>query len=169
MIGDYTGGTWARAMRVWRGTGAAREYGSCRPTRLTPARRRRRDDPRYRGVNHERPVRKSYGAGRPGFIPAPGPGHIITASSRASSTWSADERKCGGESCPEFHRASRTRLILIFVPPFLPHQEINALADEPLECVVVRSGQDPIVVNLDIEGVADPEIVPWIDSTHPVA
>jgi uncharacterized RmlC-like cupin family protein len=57
----------------------------------------------------------------------------------------------------------------IFVPPFLPHQEINALADEPLECVVVRSGQDPIVVNLDIEGVADPEIVPWIDSTHPVA
>ena len=57
----------------------------------------------------------------------------------------------------------------IFVPPFLPHQAINALADEPLECVVVRSGQDPIVVNLDIEGVADPEIVPWIDSTHPVA
>ena len=56
----------------------------------------------------------------------------------------------------------------IFVPPFLPHQEINALDDEPLECVVVRSGQDPIVVNLDIEGVADPEIVPWIDSTHPV-
>jgi hypothetical protein len=34
---------------------------------------------------------------------------------------------------------------------------------------VVRSGQDPIVVNLDIEGVADPEVVPWIDSTHPVA
>ena len=56
----------------------------------------------------------------------------------------------------------------IFVPPFLPHQEINALDDEPLECVVVRSGQDPIVVNLDIEGVADPEVVPWIDSTHPV-
>ena len=56
----------------------------------------------------------------------------------------------------------------IFVPPFLPHQEINALADEPLECVVVRSGQDLIVVNLDIEGVADPEVVPWIDSTHPV-
>jgi len=25
------------------------------------------------------------------------------------------------------------------------------------------------VVNLDIEGVADPEVVPWIDSTHPVA
>jgi len=38
----------------------------------------------------------------------------------------------------------------IFVPPFVPHQEINALPDEPVEAVVVRSGQDPIVVNLDI-------------------
>jgi uncharacterized RmlC-like cupin family protein len=39
----------------------------------------------------------------------------------------------------------------IYVPPYVPHQEINALADEPCEAVVVRSGQDPIVVNLDIE------------------
>jgi len=39
----------------------------------------------------------------------------------------------------------------IFVPPFLPHQEINACPDEPVEAVVVRGGQDPIVVNLDIE------------------
>jgi uncharacterized RmlC-like cupin family protein len=39
----------------------------------------------------------------------------------------------------------------IYVPPFVPHQEINAKADEPVEAVVVRSGQDPIVVNLDIE------------------
>src|ERR671912_905875 len=50
----------------------------------------------------------------------------------------------------------------IFVPPFVPHQEINALDDEPLECVLTRSGQEPIVVNLDIEGVAEPEHVPWI-------
>lgn len=42
----------------------------------------------------------------------------------------------------------------IYVPPFVPHQEINARADEPVEAVVVRSGQDPIVVNLDI---ASPE------------
>ena len=55
----------------------------------------------------------------------------------------------------------------IFVPPFVPHQEINALADEPLECVVTRSGQDPIVVNLDIDGVPEPEHVPWVDPTHP--
>jgi len=39
----------------------------------------------------------------------------------------------------------------IFVPPFVPHQEINARRDEPVEAVVIRSGQEPIVVNLDIE------------------
>jgi uncharacterized RmlC-like cupin family protein len=39
----------------------------------------------------------------------------------------------------------------IYVPPFVPHQEINAKPDEPCEAVVVRSGQDPIVVNLDME------------------
>jgi uncharacterized RmlC-like cupin family protein len=54
----------------------------------------------------------------------------------------------------------------IFVSPFVPHQEINAL-DEALECVVVRSGQEPIVVNLDIDGVAEPEHVAWVDPAHP--
>jgi uncharacterized RmlC-like cupin family protein len=39
----------------------------------------------------------------------------------------------------------------IYIPPFVPHQEINALADEICECVVVRSGQEPIVVNLQID------------------
>jgi uncharacterized RmlC-like cupin family protein len=39
----------------------------------------------------------------------------------------------------------------IYVPPFVPHQEINALTDQPCECVVVRSGQEPIVVNLEME------------------
>jgi len=39
----------------------------------------------------------------------------------------------------------------IYVPPFVPHQEINALADAAVEAVVVRSGQEPVVVNLDIE------------------
>jgi uncharacterized RmlC-like cupin family protein len=42
----------------------------------------------------------------------------------------------------------------IFVPPYVPHQEINAEAAEPLECIVVRSGQEAIVVNLEID---DPE------------
>jgi uncharacterized RmlC-like cupin family protein len=39
----------------------------------------------------------------------------------------------------------------IYVPPYVPHQEINARKDEPCEAVVIRSGQDPIVVNLDLE------------------
>jgi uncharacterized RmlC-like cupin family protein len=38
----------------------------------------------------------------------------------------------------------------IYVPPYVPHQEMNARADEPVEAVVVRSGQEPVVVNLDI-------------------
>src|SRR5882724_6497494 len=38
----------------------------------------------------------------------------------------------------------------IYVPPFVPHQEMNARADEPVEAVVFRSGQEPVVVNLDI-------------------
>ncbi|MBI4202641.1 MAG: cupin domain-containing protein [Chloroflexi bacterium] len=55
----------------------------------------------------------------------------------------------------------------IFVPPFVPHQEINALVDQPLECVVVRSDQEPVVVNLDIEGVPQPEPTSWVDAAHP--
>jgi uncharacterized RmlC-like cupin family protein len=55
----------------------------------------------------------------------------------------------------------------IFVPPFVPHQEINASPGEPLECVVVRSGQDPVVVNLDVGAVADPVTVSWVDAIHP--
>src|SRR5579859_7946242 len=38
----------------------------------------------------------------------------------------------------------------IYVPPYVPHQEINASDDQPLSCVLVRSGQEPVVVNLDI-------------------
>jgi uncharacterized RmlC-like cupin family protein len=54
----------------------------------------------------------------------------------------------------------------IYVPPHVPHQEINA-ADEPLECVLLRSGQDPVVVNLDITPVEAPEEVYWVDDVHP--
>jgi uncharacterized RmlC-like cupin family protein len=54
----------------------------------------------------------------------------------------------------------------IYVPPYVPHQEINAREDEPLECVLVRSGKDPVVVNLDIPVVEQPETVRWIDSLH---
>ena len=37
-------------------------------------------------------------------------------------------------------------------PPYVPHQEINANDDEPLSCVLVRSGQ-AVVVNLDLPNV----------------
>jgi uncharacterized RmlC-like cupin family protein len=56
----------------------------------------------------------------------------------------------------------------IYVPPFLPHQEINASSDTPLSCVIVRSDQEPVVVNLDLADVeADPEHVRWVDDLHP--
>ncbi len=54
----------------------------------------------------------------------------------------------------------------IYVPPYVPHQEINAAPDEPLECVLVRSGQDAVVVNLDIPVVEKPETVYWVDPIH---
>lgn len=54
----------------------------------------------------------------------------------------------------------------IYVPPFVPHQEINASTDEPLECVLVRSDGEAVVVNLDIEPVEKPESVAWIDPIH---
>ena len=55
----------------------------------------------------------------------------------------------------------------IYVPPYVPHQEINASEAEPLSCVLVRSGQEPVVVNLDIPVVEKPEEVHWIDNIHP--
>ena len=54
----------------------------------------------------------------------------------------------------------------IFVPPYVPHQEINASTDETLECVLVRSDNEAVVVNLDIEPVERPEKVRWIDPIH---
>jgi uncharacterized RmlC-like cupin family protein len=56
----------------------------------------------------------------------------------------------------------------IYVPPYVPHQEINACADAPLECVLVRSDQEPVVVNLDIQPVEKPEAVFWVDPGHPL-
>lgn len=55
----------------------------------------------------------------------------------------------------------------IYVPPYVPHQEINASQNEPCEAVVVRSGQDPVVVNLEIQtpeppsaGISEPPFHP---------
>lgn len=73
----------------------------------------------------------------------------------------------------------------IYVPPYVPvcwflplfgfaadvdggqHQEINASADEKLECVLMRSDSEAIAVNLpDVEPVEKPEEVRWVDPTH---
>ena len=54
----------------------------------------------------------------------------------------------------------------IYIPPYVPHQEINASRDEVLECVLVRSDNEAVVVNLDIAPAEAPETVPWIDPIH---
>jgi uncharacterized RmlC-like cupin family protein len=54
----------------------------------------------------------------------------------------------------------------IYVPPFVPHQEINASSDETLECVLVRSDSEAVVVNLNIQPAEAPENVPWVDPIH---
>src|ERR1700751_4954441 len=54
----------------------------------------------------------------------------------------------------------------IYVPPYVPHQEINASENLQLHCVLARSGQQGLVVNLDITPVEVPELVRWIDDLH---
>ena len=54
----------------------------------------------------------------------------------------------------------------IFIPPYVPHQEINASTDEVLRCVLVRSDNEAVVVNLDIEPAETVEEVLWVDPIH---
>jgi uncharacterized RmlC-like cupin family protein len=54
----------------------------------------------------------------------------------------------------------------VFVPPYLPHQELNARSDMPVEAVIVRSGQEPIVVNLDIPSPEPNPVTPQLDPFH---
>ncbi len=55
----------------------------------------------------------------------------------------------------------------IYVPPFVPHQEINASRSETLECVLVRSSGEAVAINLAIDAAEPPEEVRWVDPTHP--
>ena len=50
----------------------------------------------------------------------------------------------------------------IYVPPFIPHQEINP-SDEPSQWVIVRNSQEPIVVNLEPTSIIQQ---PANDATH---
>ena len=55
----------------------------------------------------------------------------------------------------------------IYVPPYVPHQEINADPAHPLECVLVRSDNEAVVVNIaDVDPVEPPEEVYWVDPIH---
>jgi uncharacterized RmlC-like cupin family protein len=54
----------------------------------------------------------------------------------------------------------------IYVPPYVPHQEINASEELQLHCVLARSGQTGLIYNLDIEPSEVPELVRWIDDLH---
>jgi uncharacterized RmlC-like cupin family protein len=38
----------------------------------------------------------------------------------------------------------------LFLPPFVPHQESNPSLDQPGYWIVVRSSQEPVVVNLTL-------------------
>ena len=50
----------------------------------------------------------------------------------------------------------------IYVPPFVPHQEVNP-SDEPSQWVIVRNSQEPIVVNLEPTGTTEQSAT---DATH---
>jgi len=81
---------------------------------------------------------------------------IYVVSGRARMRW--------GEQLEFFAKAGPGDFI--YVPPYVPHQEINASPEQPLTCVLVRSDQAPVVVNLNIPGVEDPEEVFWVDALH---
>jgi uncharacterized RmlC-like cupin family protein len=55
----------------------------------------------------------------------------------------------------------------IYVPPYVPHQEINADPAQVLQCVLVRSDNEAVVVNItDVDPVEPPESVYWVDPIH---
>jgi hypothetical protein len=55
----------------------------------------------------------------------------------------------------------------IYVPPHVPHQEINADPEQPLDCVLVRSDNEAVVVNIDdVDPIEPPEEVYWVDPIH---
>jgi len=49
----------------------------------------------------------------------------------------------------------------LHVPAWLPHQELNASTEDELHCVLVRSGPEELVVNLELEVADEPEWISW--------
>src|SRR6202453_3064665 len=54
----------------------------------------------------------------------------------------------------------------VYVPPYVPHQELNATKDQPVEAVIVRSGQEAVVVNLDIPSPEEDSDPRGVDPFH---
>lgn len=55
----------------------------------------------------------------------------------------------------------------IHVPPFVPHREISVDPEQPLDCVLVRSDNEAVVVDIDtIDPVEPPEEVYGVDPIH---
>ena len=90
---------------------------------------------------------------------------IIMANWKASSTLSAAKRACAGASSLNFS-PKPARETLSLSRPSCRIRRSTPIADEPLICVVVRSDQEPIVVNLDIAAVEPAEEIPWVDPLH---
>ena len=121
-----------------------------------------------RGGDHPRPRRRGKAVGRNRRDPpmaktgahhhGPVESVIYVVSGRARMRW-GDRLEFVAEAGPgDF----------IYVPPYVPHQEINASDDAPLSCVIVRSGQEAVVVNLDLPNVEpNPQPVEWVDDLHP--
>jgi uncharacterized RmlC-like cupin family protein len=102
-------------------------------------------------------VRASYGLGPLLSIRKPGRARTITAINGLARLRWGDQLEFVAEAAQgDF----------IYVPPYVPHQEINASDDLTLHCVLARSGQQGLVVNLDITPVEVPELVRWIDDLH---
>jgi uncharacterized RmlC-like cupin family protein len=121
---------------------------------------------RAAAINHARAGADKLWAGTASIEPAAktAPHHhgklesiIYIVSGRARMRWGEQLEFCAEAGPGDF----------IYVPPYVPHQEINPAPDEPLSCVVVRSDQEPIVVNLDIPAVEQPEEIYWVDPAHP--
>ncbi len=55
----------------------------------------------------------------------------------------------------------------IYIPPYLPHQEMNGSAEEPLVCLLIRNNRDPIDVRVDVEAAETPETVDWTEPGQP--
>ena len=55
----------------------------------------------------------------------------------------------------------------IYVPPFVPHQEINASDETPLSCVLVAAVRSRSWSIWTCRVEPNPETVEWVDDLHP--